>query len=181
MGQPSNQLPTGYRLRRGSRADRPQLLAGLAATYRELMPLSPDPTAIALLVDRLWTADGQLWWVEAATAQASDGQSNGQSWVAGLWLGWAIDPETGQRRAQLLWLYVQPAERRRGLARALLHQAEQQAKQAGCDRLGLQVGASNQAAIALYQSLGYQTRSLELVKSWDGAAVRDADAPATPG
>ncbi|HEY9689201.1 MAG TPA: GNAT family N-acetyltransferase, partial [Coleofasciculaceae cyanobacterium] len=116
------------------------------------------PAAIADLVDRLWTADTLLWWVFVAAESQP---------IAGLWLGWAIDPNTGARRAQLFWLSVRPAYRRQGIATALMRVAEAAARQAGCDRLGLQVDAHNPAAIGLYQSLGYVTRSLELVKSLD--------------
>lgn len=149
-------LPPGYRIEAGSRADRTCLLLWLRQTYQELLPQPPTPAAIADLVDRLWTADALLWWVFAATETQP---------IAGLWLGWAIDPHTGTRRAQLFWVFVCPAHRRRGIATALMRVAEAAARQAGCDRLGLQVDAHNPAAIGLYQALGYVTRSLELVKS----------------
>jgi len=151
-------LPTGCRIERGSRADRARLRAWLQQTYQELLPQPPSLEAIADLVDRLWTADALLWWVFAASEVQP---------IAGLWLGWAIDPQTGARQAQLLWLFVHPTHRRRGIATALIRLAEAAAHQRGCDLLGLQVDAHNPAAIGLYQSLGYVTRSLELVKSLD--------------
>jgi ribosomal protein S18 acetylase RimI-like enzyme len=155
MSPTDRPLPTGW-LRRGSRADRPLLVAQLQATYQELSPHPVAPEAIAASLDRLWSEDTPLWWVQPPTAPEP---------IAGLWLGWAIDPQTGARRAQLLWIRVHPEARRQGIATALVRHAEAFARQAGCDRLGLQVDAQNPGAIAFYASLGYATQSIELVKS----------------
>ncbi|TAD74155.1 MAG: GNAT family N-acetyltransferase [Oscillatoriales cyanobacterium] len=155
MSQVDRPLPAGW-LRRGSRADRPLLVAQLQATYQELSPHPIAPEAIAATLDRLLSDETPLWWVQPPQAPEP---------IAGLWLGWAIDPQTGARRAQLLWIWVCPEARRQGIATTLLRQAEAFARQAGCDRLGLQVDAHNPGAIAFYESLGYATQSIELVKS----------------
>lgn len=155
MSQADRPLPAGW-LRRGSCADRPLLLARLQTTYQELSPHPIAPEAIAATLDRLLSPETPLWWVQPPEESEP---------IAGLWLGWAIDPQTGDRRAQLLWIWVRPDARRQGIATALVRQAEAFAQQAGCDRLGLQVAAQNPGAIAFYQALGYATQSIELVKS----------------
>lgn len=56
-------------------------------------------------------------------------------------------------------LGVEPEDRRRGVARALMREAERQARAAG--RIGLSVGVDNAAARALYRSLGYAQEGLD--------------------
>jgi GNAT superfamily N-acetyltransferase len=53
-------------------------------------------------------------------------------------------------------MYVAPAARRRGIARALLRQLEREARLLGATRLRLETGLSQPEAIALYESAGYQ-------------------------
>ena len=74
--------------------------------------------------------------------------------VAVLWLGERDDPDAGR----LAWVFsveTEPASRRRGHGRAVMLLAEQVARDLGHDRMGLNVFAKNEAAIALYASLGY--------------------------
>jgi [ribosomal protein S18]-alanine N-acetyltransferase len=54
---------------------------------------------------------------------------------------------------------VAPAERRRGLATALLQHVLREAVARGVSRATLEVRASNSAAIALYQRLGFRITS----------------------
>lgn len=61
----------------------------------------------------------------------------------------------GTRLARLYSLAVSPETRGRGLARQLLRQAEQQAREAGALYLRLEVAIDNQPAINLYRQLGY--------------------------
>ncbi len=62
----------------------------------------------------------------------------------------------GSRWARLYSLVIDPAARGRGLGRALLADAERQARQAGCTGLRLEVRQDNVAANALYAAAGYQ-------------------------
>lgn len=57
---------------------------------------------------------------------------------------------------RLYSLSVAPAARGLGLARWLLAAGESEAAAAGCVRMRLEVRASNSAAIALYESVGYR-------------------------
>ena len=53
-------------------------------------------------------------------------------------------------------LYVLPAARSLGAARALMHAAEDEARQRGCVRLDLSTAKTNLRAQALYESQGWQ-------------------------
>ncbi len=58
--------------------------------------------------------------------------------------------------AEVLTLAVEPAHRRRGVARALLEAGLAQAAVAGAQTCFLEVAADNAAAIALYRSAGFE-------------------------
>lgn len=62
----------------------------------------------------------------------------------------------GSAWARLYSLVVDPAAQGRGLGRALLADAESQARRAGCAGLRLEVRQDNVAAHALYATAGYQ-------------------------
>ncbi len=70
---------------------------------------------------------------------------------AGFLLGRSVADE-----AELLTLAVSPAARRRGLGRKLVARFLYQARLRGADRAFLEVSASNSAAIALYESAGFE-------------------------
>jgi GNAT superfamily N-acetyltransferase len=60
---------------------------------------------------------------------------------------------------ELKRMYVRPAARRNGIARQLVHQMEQLARDAGFDELWLETGLRQPAAVALYERLGYTRRA----------------------
>ena len=62
----------------------------------------------------------------------------------------------GEDVAHLNLLAVDPAHRRRGIARALVRWLEETALTAGTFIIGLELRAGNEAARALYHALGYQ-------------------------
>lgn len=57
-------------------------------------------------------------------------------------------------------LAVAPAERRRGIATLLLHRVLGEAAAAGARKATLEVRASNQAALLLYQRLGFRVTAV---------------------
>ncbi len=57
--------------------------------------------------------------------------------------------------AELKRMYVVPAARRRGIARALLERLEYESRQLGATRLRLETGLHQPEALALYASAGY--------------------------
>lgn len=86
--------------------------------------------------------------------------------IAGLWLGNAVDQVTGDRHGQIFMLYVEPAHRRRGIATALIEQAQQWGKERGDRSLALQVFTHNQGAMKLYENLGFNSHALLMRKTW---------------
>lgn len=65
-------------------------------------------------------------------------------------------PPNGRHRAEIAKMLVHPAARRRGLARALMQRAEEEARREGRSLLVLDTVPGN-ASEALYRSLGFQT------------------------
>lgn len=160
-------LPAGYRLAIGSGLDRARLLKFMQQTYEEMQP-GQDYSHLALTIDHYFSSDTPLWWVEPigpdSTPLVTLSRPSRPNPIAGLWVGNAIDQIRGDRHAHVFLLYVQPEHRRRGIGTALMHQAEAWARERGDRQMGLQVFQSNQPALSLYQSLGFQTQSLWMVK-----------------
>ncbi|MFT4299422.1 MAG: ribosomal protein S18-alanine N-acetyltransferase [Aeromicrobium sp.] len=68
--------------------------------------------------------------------------------------GWASVAVTGDT-ADLLRIAVDPAARREGVARALLGEVRRKAREAGAERMLLEVAEDNAAARALYATAGF--------------------------
>lgn len=98
------------------------------------------------------------YWRARARAVATGGRAFLAGWTDGVMAGCVmldLDTPADQRhRAEVKKLLVHPAARRRGLARALLHRAEQEAAQAGRTLLTLDARAGS-AAESLYRSEGW--------------------------
>ncbi|RBM06338.1 ribosomal protein S18-alanine N-acetyltransferase [Novacetimonas cocois] len=110
-----------------------------------------------------------------AAAFSADQQWNAQALQAvmampGTWLGVVMTVADGAQvpagflmarhvvdEAEILTLAVDPAFRRRGMARTLLSWLRHVAASHGVARLFLEVGTHNAAAIALYQGAGFRT------------------------
>jgi len=153
--------PSDYQLYKGNSRDRSLLLEFLERTYRSLFPEQASFPHLSQTVDSYFSWRSPLWWVSPST----DSQEIPQP-IAGLWLGNAIDQVTGDRHGHIFMLYVDPDHRRRGIATALLSQAQQWGQQRGDKRLGLQVFTHNPEAIALYEKMGFTPRALLLEKTW---------------
>jgi ribosomal protein S18 acetylase RimI-like enzyme len=161
-----NSLLPGYRLRIGSGRERAALVKFLQLSYQELFPEQDDFSHLTETVERYFSKETPLVWVELDSLEASptipfSSQSHP---VACLWLGNAVDQVQGNRHAHVFLLYVMPEHRRRGIAKALMRHAEDWARARGDFQIGLQVFQSNQSALGLYHQLGYQTQSLWMVK-----------------
>ena len=59
-------------------------------------------------------------------------------------------------RGWINYLAVEPARQRGGLGRALMTEAEQRLRAAGCPKINLQVRTDNVAAIAFYERIGFR-------------------------
>ncbi|MEJ2037663.1 MAG: GNAT family acetyltransferase [Desulfosarcinaceae bacterium] len=58
-------------------------------------------------------------------------------------------------RGWINYLAVLPDCRRRGLATAMVREAEQLLKEAGCPKINLQIRETNETVIAFYSKIGY--------------------------
>jgi ribosomal protein S18 acetylase RimI-like enzyme len=58
-------------------------------------------------------------------------------------------------RGWVNYLAVAPGDRKRGLGRAIMAEAERLLREAGCPKINLQVRAGNAEAIAFYRSIGF--------------------------
>ena len=160
----THSLPQGYRLQAGSTAERSLLVKFMQHTYEELYP-GGNFSHLTQTVEQYCSSDTPIWWVEHGAAENTrlSGRANRQP-VGCLWLGNAIAQATGERYAYIFLLYVMPDHRRQGIGAALIDCAEDWAKARGDRQIGLQVFETNQPALNLYRSLGYQTESLGMVK-----------------
>lgn len=160
MEQHSGFALPGYRLRVGSTRDRTTVVKFMDRTYRELNPHQPLDH-LADTVDRFLSRDTPLWWVDVDSTAGSPAAP-----VGTVWLGQATDQRSGALHPYVLMLYVAPDHRRRGIATALLGVAHQWTQQQGHGQITLQVFSNNQAAQALYQSLGYFPEAILLKKTF---------------
>ena len=125
-------------------------------TYQELFPQQTDFSHLALTVEKYLSSNTPLWWMQLHKPTRDP--------VACLWMGNAVDQVSGDRYAHIFLLYVSPEHRRRGIAKALMNQAQNWAKARGDRQIGLQVFPHNQPALTFYQSLGFHTHSLLMLK-----------------
>jgi GNAT superfamily N-acetyltransferase len=152
----SPRLPK-YQLITGNTMDLATLLRFLQLTYQELYPHQQDYQHLRATVDRYFSANTPLWFVTIPT-------ENQTKQIACLWLGIAIDQATGIRHPNIFLVYVEPTYRRQGIGRALMEHTQAWAKAQGYTQIGLQVFTANQPAIDLYQQLGYQSRSISMMR-----------------
>jgi ribosomal protein S18 acetylase RimI-like enzyme len=131
------------------------LLRFLQITYQELYPHQQDFQHLEFTVDRYFTDQTPLWFVLAEA---------GKQRIGCMWVGIAIDQITGNRHPNIFLLYVEPAYRRQGIASALMENVERWAKSQGYAQIGLQVFTTDRPAIALYEKLGYQARSISMMR-----------------
>lgn len=90
------------------------------------------------------------------------GYDDGVPVATGAWRAVDADPADPPRRdgdAELKRMYVEPAARGRGHARAVLVALERAAAAAGRRRMILETGDGQPAAIALYETSGYRRTS----------------------
>lgn len=141
------------------------LVKFMQRTYQELYP-TRDMSHLAVTIEQYFSNQTPIWWVEPSQDMAAGGLPSSRSVqpISCLWLGNAIDQASGDRHAHIFLIYVMPNHRRKGIGAALVSHAEAWARARGDRQIGLQVFTSNQPALQLYQTLGYQTQSLWMVK-----------------
>lgn len=102
--------------------------------------MGSDAWSEALVADELPRAD-RVWWA------AYEGEA-----LAGYAGGWIVDGQV-----QILKVGVDPAMRRRGIARELLAHVAADARDLGASRCSLEVRAGNVGAQELYAALGFRS------------------------
>lgn len=152
-------LPEGYRWRQGSTGDRALLEKFARLVYGELFPENANFDHLSNTVVGYLSQASPIWWVEEVDLPSDDYDPVGL-----LWAGVAIDQATGSRHLQILLLYVHPAHRRQGIGAALIDKAEALASERGDRCIGVQTFTHNQAALKLYERLGYRPSEVQLRK-----------------
>ncbi|NPA27215.1 MAG: ribosomal protein S18-alanine N-acetyltransferase [Chloroflexi bacterium] len=133
MAPGSAQLP-GYRIR-WMRPEDAEAASGLSQAVFDL------PWTREHFVTELHRPLARAWVVEDTTTGE----------VVGFLVLWLVADQ-----AEIATVAVAPDHRRRGLARALMDRALREACAQGARQVDLEVRADNQAALALYHSLGFQ-------------------------
>lgn len=125
----------------------------------QIHPLTPDLLAAAVELDRLclgglWTYDGYAKELESPNSDLlvlSQNNDTELPTLVGLGCSWAIVDE-----AHITLLAIHPDYRRSGLGSALFLSLLTSACQRGMKHATLEVRASNQAALSLYERFGFQ-------------------------
>jgi GNAT superfamily N-acetyltransferase len=126
--------------------------ANAEESYARLFPggaLAPGHDVFVLVEDS-----------DAGDGATGDSEPGGA--VGTLWLGPYPD-----NRADAIWVWsidIGEEHRGRGLGRAGMLLAEQEAGRRGVHEIGLNVFGFNEVAIGLYRSLGYQAASMQMRK-----------------
>jgi len=141
-------------VRAAGEADLPEL-ARLFDAYRQFYAQPADrPLARTYLAARLAAREAVILVAPGAAAGA-EGNARGAP-LAGFTQLYPTWCSVAARPYFILYdLYVEPAARRHGLARALMTAARDHARAHGAQRLTLATARCNAAAQALYESLGY--------------------------
>ena len=127
--------------------DEAPAVAALLAAFRDHLGYDqPSDASMLASVERIIVRD------DAEYLLAGDRAPAGVAQVRYRWSVW-WDAED----CWLEDLYVRPEARGSGLGRALTQAAIDRARERGCRRVELDVSSENPAALALYESLGFDT------------------------
>ncbi len=114
---------------------------------------------------RGWTPTGTFWSVESCletmrsgpcrSGFANEGHDQGKNWV-----GWYLATR-GDTDCELLFIWIEPEFRGKGIASRLLRRLIQSAGGlSGLQNIFLEVRPSNQDAVSLYERHGFQKQSI---------------------
>ncbi|GAC1464448.1 MAG: ribosomal protein S18-alanine N-acetyltransferase [Chamaesiphon sp.] len=132
-------------------------------TFLELKPLIAEQLPAVVELDKQcfgghWTLEGYRRELASSTSHflvlsipSSCHMSPTAETLVGLGCFWSILEE-----AHITLLAIHPASQRQGLGYLLLYALLRDAKMRGLERATLEVRASNQAALSLYQKFGFQ-------------------------
>ena len=122
-----------------------------------LRALADAPSAFASTYEQEQARTAQEW-EEAATRYAtSNTHATFVAMAGGRWVGivGAFHQDHRPGHVELVSMWTDPAYRRRGVATALVGHALTWAEQTGAEQVGLWVTRGNDAAIRLYETLGF--------------------------
>jgi GNAT superfamily N-acetyltransferase len=152
VAEPQPAGAPGGPVRRATAADEADVVRLLAAFRDSFDESEPPDTGIEASVQRLLAEDD----VEFLLAGVPPG---GIAQVRFRWSVWKGAPD-----AWLEDVFVEPEARRQGLGRALTIAAVNLARERGSRRIQLDTNERNDAALELYESLGFSART----DRWDG-------------
>lgn len=89
--------------------------------------------------------------------EEASGKRVGETW-------YTVREKGGKVHFWIDWIWIEPADRRRGLATAALDLLEREARKSGADRTGLSVWMDNPGAMALYAKLGFVPTMMRMTK-----------------
>jgi ribosomal protein S18 acetylase RimI-like enzyme len=160
--------PRGWRIRPAQASDA-VFLERLAERLTIGIPPWRDPVAMAATARGWWLADLQRTGQDAAVyiAETDDETPIGAVAVA------RSQHFTGTPQAEIGELAVLAEWEGRGIAAALLAQAEKWAREAGLPYVSLATGAANAHALGFYARNGYQQEDIRLTKSLKEATSGD--------
>ena len=127
-----------------------RLIAGFRDYYGEQLP---DDETIRTVVERL-LKDSRTEILLAGEPPCGIAQ-----------LRFRLSVWTGSDDAWLEDVFVEPEHRRAGVGRELMAASLERARERGCARVQLDVNERNEAALALYRSLGFDSGS---PRRWEG-------------
>lgn len=132
----------------------------LAGRHLQIRPMSvADAEGMARLEAECFAGTGHVAWSpDLFLAELDPGTSAPRSWwvahddgeLIGFAGGMVVDTDV-----EILDVAVAPAHRREGIARKLLSHVSYDAQMLGCTSASLEVEDGNEAAVALYRSLGF--------------------------
>ena len=128
-------------------------LERLALLYRDFAAELPPPDYIPFDIDQELREVSEIVRGDDVALVAEDG---------GRLVGFVLGRIKGPRYAYLSDLYVVPAARRRGVARALVSQFAAMVRERGADVVQIEVQAANAGARAVYERWGFETTTLTL-------------------
>lgn len=135
--------------------------AWLALRRRAVAGLTPQPRPwshedfCTEMVEKPWWPTAWNWLAVAPASPASAHTASPDAGVIGA-VTLALRTGADRRWPVVHWLLVDPAWRRRGVARGLISHLEQAAWDAGHRQVRLETHAGWTAAVACYRSLGYR-------------------------
>lgn len=110
---------------------------------------------LKLLVDGVRTKGHRLYTVH----DYGSGLAIGHVWIK-------VEEGLGGRTGFIYAIYLEPDFRGRGFGKATMRALDLEAGRLGLRALALHVFFANKVALHLYESSGYQTRSLNMVKEY---------------